>query len=283
MPIAVISDSAAALEPALASRYGVCIVPMQLEIGGQPVAEADISLDQLVAGLDDGVKTSAPPPGAFAELLERARDDGADGAIVLTVGANLSSTYQSASTAASILGDGWPVTVVDTGTAAGAEGLVVLAAAEAAKEGKSLREVEARAQRAASNVRLVAAVDTLTYLVRGGRLAAGAARAGNHLGVRPLFELRRAKIRPLRPSLSSDGAFDQILAQWRRSKVDGARLHVAALHALRGDDAEALLEKVSAEVEPATALVGTFGPVMVAHTGPGVIGLAWWWESSEPS
>jgi DegV family protein with EDD domain len=180
--------------------------------------------------------------------------------------------------AASMAGGEFPVKVLDTGTAAGAEGLVVLAAAQVAQSGASLEEVEARSQLAADRVRLVAAVEQLTYLVRGGRLAASAAWAGNHLGVRPLFELRRARIRPLRPSLSSDGAFDQILGQWRRSRVDGADLHVAALHALRGDDAAALLDKVRAEVEPVTALVGTFGPVMVAHTGPGVIGLAWWWE-----
>jgi DegV family protein with EDD domain len=278
MPVAVVADSAAALDPALAAAHRIVTVPMQLEIGGVPVAEADMGLDELVAHLDDGVQTSAPPPGAFVEAIESAVADGADGVVVLTVGRNLSSTYQSAVTAAGVADTDVPVRVVDTGTAAGAEGLVVLAAAQAAAAGGTVDEVEGRAQLAAERVRLVAAVEHLTYLVRGGRLAASAARAGTHLGVRPLFELRRAHIRPLRPSLSSEGAFDQVLAQWRKSRVDGAALHVAALHALRGDDAEALLEKVRAECEPATALVGTFGPVMVAHTGPGVIGLAWWWE-----
>ena len=278
MPVAVIADSAAALDPALAAERGIVTVPMLLEIGGRPVPEGEMSLDELVARLDDGVQTSGPAPGAFVTAIEQARESGADGALVLTVGQRLSSTYQAASTAAAIAGGDFPVRVLDTGTAAGAEGLVVLAAAQAARAGDSLAQVETRALLAAERVRLVAAVEQLTYLVRGGRLAASAAWAGNHLGVRPLFELRRARIRPLRPSLSSDGAFDQILGQWRRSTVEGAALHVAALHALRGEDAAALLDKVRAEVEPATALIGTFGPVMVAHTGPGVIGLAWWWE-----
>ncbi|MHB8682592.1 MAG: DegV family protein [Acidimicrobiales bacterium] len=276
MPVAVIADSAAALEPEFATRHGITTVPMQLEIGGHPVAEAAMSLDELVTHLDDGVQTSAPPPGAFLEAIEAVGRQGAEGAVVLTVGRSLSSTYQSAVMAASLAEI--PVSVIDTGTAAGAEGLVVLAAAQAAAAGASLDDVVARAEQAASAVRLVAAVEHLTYLVRGGRLTAAAAKAGTHLGVRPLFELRRDRIRPLRPSLSSDGAFDQILAQWRRSRPDGADLHVAALHALRYDDAVALLDKVKAEVEPVTALVGSFGPVMVAHTGPGVIGLAWWWE-----
>lgn len=282
MSVAVIADSAAALDADLAAQHGIVTIPMLLEIGGTGVPEGQMSLDELVARLDDGVQTSGPAPGAFAAAIEEARAAGAEGVLVLTVGQRLSSTYQSATMAAQMTGDDFPVKVVDTGTAAGAEGLVVLAAAQAAQAGWSLDEVEARAQLAAERVRLVAAVEQLTYLVRGGRLAASAAWAGNHLGVRPLFELRRARIRPLRPSLSSDGALDQILGLWRRSRVEGADLHVAALHALRGEDAEALLEKVKAEVEPVTALVGTFGPVMVAHTGPGVIGLAWWWEPPAP-
>jgi DegV family protein with EDD domain len=276
--VAVVADSAAALDPALAARYGIVTVPMELEIGGRPVHEADLGLDELVAHLDDGVQTSAPSPGAFVEALEQVRDGGAGAAVVLTVGSSLSSTFQSARTAVSLVGETLPVAVVDTGTAAGAEGLVVLAAAEAAASGAPLQDVEARAQLVAGRVRLVAAVEELKYLVRGGRLAAGAARAGEHLGVRPLFELRRDKIRPLRPSFSADGALDQVLGQWRRSRVEGAAIHVAALSALRDEDAWALLEKVRAEAEPVTALVGSFGPVMVAHTGPGVIGLAWWWE-----
>lgn len=283
--VAVVTDSAAALEPAVAARWHITVVPMGLEVAGRALSEAEMSLEELVGHLDQGVQTSAPPPGAFASAIESALEGGARSVVVLTVGSNLSSSYQSAVTAARLADQtDREVAVVDTGTAAGAEGLVVLAAAQtAAAGGATLAEVEARAQLAAAEVRLVAAVEELTYLVRGGRLAAGAARAGEHLGVRPVFELRRGKIHPLRPSLSAGGALDQILGQWRRSIVEGADLHVAALHALRDEDAATLLAKVRAEVEPETALIGTFGPVMVAHTGPGVIGLAWWWERRKPS
>ncbi|HMK63099.1 MAG TPA: DegV family protein [Acidimicrobiales bacterium] len=279
----VVADSAAALDPALCDRYGVIVVPMGLEVGGRPVPEADVALEELLRHLDDGIQTSAPSPGAFATAVEAAAAGGASSVVIVTVGSNLSSSYQSATAAASIAPPGVQVRVVDSGTAAGAEGLVVLAAAEAAQAGASADDVEQRAHMVVDRVRLVASVGELKYLVRGGRLTAAATRAGEHLGVRPVFELRKGKIRPLRPSLSSDGAVDQILAQWRKSVSDGDKLHVAALSAMRDEDAAALLEKVEAEVEPATALVGKFGPVMVAHTGPGVIGLAWWWESPEAS
>ncbi len=58
----------------------------------------------------------------------------------------------------------------------------------------------------------------------------------------------------------------------------GARLHVAALHAQDPEIAEELLRAVRARAEPATSFVASFTPVMVAHTGPSLAGLAWWWE-----
>jgi DegV family protein with EDD domain len=201
--------------------------------------------------------------------------NGPDGVLVLTVSERMSSTYQSARVAAQGFGAG--VVVVDTRTAVGGEGLVVVAAAEAAQQGLPLTAVAERTAMVSERVRLVAAVDSLDQLIRSGRLPELAGRAGRRLGVRPLFEFRDGHAHPLRPALSREGALDQVLRQWRRSKVDGAPLHVAALHALNPEGAGYLLEAVRAEAVPATCLVGTFGPVMVAHTGPGVTGLSWWW------
>jgi DegV family protein with EDD domain len=271
--VSVITDSAASLPPSLAAEYGVVAVPMQLKIGGQSIDERTISMSEVVAHLEEGVLTSGPSPGVFVEALEGISDAGA---VILTVGAHLSSTYQAASTAAR-LANSERVRVVDTGTAAGAEGLVVLAAAETARAGGSLDAVEVRARDVAGKVHLVAAVGTLAHLARGGRVPAVAGWAGSQLGIRVLFEFRDRHIRLLRPSLSFDKATDLIFEHWQRSKVEGAPLHVAALHGVQEDTALGLLDRVRAHVQPAISFVGTFGPVMVAHTGPDVIGLAWWW------
>ena len=65
---------------------------------------------------------------------------------------------------------------------------------------------------------------------------------------------------------------------WSVTREPNTRLHVAALHALAPDAADGVLARVEAEVTPATKFVGEFGSVMVVHTGPGLYGLAWWWE-----
>jgi fatty acid-binding protein DegV len=124
---------------------------------------------------------------------------------------------------------------------------------------------------ARARVRLVATVDSLDHLVRSGRVPGIAGRAGRGLGLNPLFEFRRGHPRPLRPALSRQAALDRMVAALLNSRVAGARLHVAALHAGAPAPAARLLEQVRAEVDPATAFL--------VHTGPGLVGLAWWWDA----
>lgn len=285
MSVGIVADSAASLPPQLAATAGVHVVPMQLTVGKRSGPEDAFDLEDVMSRLAEGVSTSGPSPAAFVDAI-RAADEG-NGVVVLTVAAELSSTIRAAQIAAEA--SGREVRVVDTGTAAGAQGLVVLEAARAARRGEPLAAVAVRARWVAGRVRLVAAVDSLEQLARGGRIPDVAARAGRYLDVRPLFELRGGRPRPLRPVRGEGAARDAILAAWRRSRPPGPRrhdgtealhLHVAALHALDLPAAEDLLERVRAEVEPVESFVGRFSPVMLAHTGPGVRGLAWWWEET---
>jgi DegV family protein with EDD domain len=177
-----------------------------------------------------------------------------------------------------------PVTVVDTETAAGAQALVVLAAADAASAGADTAGVEAAARAAIDRVRLVAVVDGLDHLVRSGRVPGIAGWAGRMLGLQPLFEFRHGAARRLRPATSREAALTRIVGHWRRSRAlvgPDDRLHVVGLHASAESDAEALGKRIREELAPAlpaTDLILEFSPVMVAHTGPGLVGLAWRWE-----
>jgi fatty acid-binding protein DegV len=106
-----------------------------------------------------------------------------------------------------------------------------------------------------------------------------AAWAGRWLGLNPMFEFRGGHVRPLRPALSRSAAHDRILAAWRGGAMPGASLHVAVMHALDPAGATDLLEAIQRQVQPVTAFVGSFSPVMVAHTAAGLLGLAWSWET----
>jgi DegV family protein with EDD domain len=265
MPVAVVTDSAAALPSELARERSIAVVPMWLTFDGTAVHEGDMSLDEVLTRSD--VKTSGPSPGEFAAVI--------DEKLALSIAAEMSSTHEAAVIGARACGDN--VRVVDTRTAAGAEALVVLAAADAAARGESIDAVVAAAEQAIPEMRLVATLPSLEHLVRGGRVPNIAGWAGHVLGIAPLFEFRNGHARPLRPALGTEVAYDRILSRWRRDRVPGAELHVAALHANAPTDAQRLLDRVREQAEPTMSFIGEFGTVMVAHTGPGLVGLAWRW------
>lgn len=279
MTVAVLTDSAAALPPEVAAELGVVVVPMWVTIGGRPYREDELTLEEVVRRLDEGVTTSGPTPGELRAAIEGAL--GPDGVLVLTVARRLSGVYESARLAAQPFGD--RVRVLDTGTAAGAQGLVVAAAARAANEGEPLERVEAAARGAAARVRLVATLANLDRVARGGHVPELAAWVGRQLGIKPLIELRAGRVRPLRPARSDRAAIERMIAACMEGRTPGARLHVAAMHALAPELAEGLLAAVREHARPATELLGSFGPVMVAHTGPDLFGLAWWWEETQAS
>lgn len=274
--VGVVTDSAASLAPELAKQYRVAAAPLSLDIDGVPCTDESIGIDEVARYVRDGstVKTAAPTPGAFMSAIDRA--DQGDGVVVITVGGSFSSTGDAARLAAGMTDA--RVEVIDSGTAAGAEGLVVLAAARAALAGRSLDDVVDVANDVRGRVRLVAEVGDLTYLIRGGRVPSPLGAIGNAVGVRPVFELRRGNVRPMRPVFSPSAAFDLMVSTWRKSVPEGHRLHVAGLHVGAPQEADRLLSAVCEAVTPVTCFAAPFGPAMVAHTGPDLRGLAWWWQ-----
>jgi DegV family protein with EDD domain len=274
MSVAIVTDGAAALPAELVAHWGITVVPMWITIGGQPELEGTRSLDELLQAGD--VLTSAPTPGEFEAATKECLQT-ADSALVLTIADSMSATNEAARVGTAAL-DG-SVVVFDTGSAAGGQALVVLAAAAAAaRPDATLEHVLHRARTVADRVRLVATLPSLDHLVRGGRVPGIAGWAGKRLGINPLFEFRAGAVRRLRPALSRDAAVERILGHLRRTAIPEGRLHVVALHALAEPVANELLDHVRSEFAPVESFLGEFGPVMVVHTGPGLSGLAWWWD-----
>src|SRR4051794_17431960 len=273
--VAVVVDSAAATPATVAHDHGITVVPLSITVHGTTYADGELTDDDLLMRLDEGVTTSAPAPGDFMHALDTVLS-GADAAVVVTVAQTLSASYGSARIAVDSFGD--RVRLVDSESAAGSEVLVALAAAEAARSGGSVDAVEQAAKDAVPEVRLVGTLDSLEHLVRSGRVPGLAAAAGRMLGVNPLFELKRGKVRPLRPAFSREAAFDRLLEMWWGSRGNATRSSVVALHAMAPDAAKKLRERVLEQATPDPLLLSAFGAAMIAHAGPGVAGIAWRWH-----
>jgi DegV family protein with EDD domain len=277
MTVAIVTDSAAAIPAELVDRYGITVVPMWLVTNGVAVREGERTLGELLG--DARVTTSAPTPGEFENAICAALDRGASDVLVLTIASAMSASHDAAAVAARDVGE--HARVVDTMTAAGAQALVVLAAARAAADGGSIDAVAQVATDVAGRVRLVATVPDLEHLVRSGRVPGIAGWAGRTLGISPLFEFRAGKVHRLRPARGADAAYERLVARFRRESAPGYRPHVVALHALAPEAADALLVRVR-DVDPVESFTSEFGSVMVVHAGPGLVGLAWWWEPLSP-
>lgn len=279
MTVAVVTDSAASLPSDLAADHRITVIPLVLTVDGTAHDDGELPLADVLSHPAGGVTTSGPSPGRVAATLEQVLE-GVDQALVLTISRAMSSTFDAARLGAQ--GFGPRARVLDTATAAGAQGLVALHAAACTATGAALGDVEAAARQAIGRVQLVATVASLERLVRSGRVPGVAGWAGGKLGVNPLFQFSAGRVKPLRPAFSRAAALERILVAWRRSRPPGggagARLHAAALHAGAAEEADGLLAAVRAEAAPTTAFVGEFSPVMVTHTGAGLVGLAWWWE-----
>jgi DegV family protein with EDD domain len=286
--VAVLTDTTSALPLGAAQRWGIRLVPLSVTIGGQAYRDGDAAIDTLLEQHISDVHTAGPRPGEFIRELAAARHgepgDVVDGAVIITVAQSLSSTYASARLAAGAAG--LPVEIVDSGTAAGGQALVALAAAEQARAGGSLADVAKTARDAAAAVRLVGCMRSLDRLVASGRVPGIAGAATRRLGLWPMFELRGGSIRPLRPTHNAAGALERIAGMCARSRSDRDDSVVADVIVLDSKlpaEADALLSRMRQLVPTRYALRAPFGTAMTVHTGPGVLGLAWFWRpGAEP-
>ncbi len=273
--IRVVTDSACDIPEEIARRLDIDIVSLSIRFGGEEyIDRVDLTPAEFWAKCRASKtlpETAAPSPGAFQVAYERAKADGCDGVIVLTLSALLSATNQSAVTGYKELADALPVRVVDTKAVSMAQGLLVIDVAEMAQTGADLDQLVSHAESLVAKVGVVAMLDTLEHLIKGGRVGGARALLGQVLSIKPLLELK-------------DGIVEEAGRQRTRAKALVAVAAVARSHAPM--KRFALIHGASTEVPTLQALVNDvstehaiivtdMGPVVGTHGGPGIIGLCW--------
>jgi DegV family protein with EDD domain len=274
MRVAVVTDSASNLPSELAESCGVRVVPMILKFGERALLDGiDIPPGQFYKALveeDVPVSTSGPSAGDFRAAFEAGLSD-ADAVVCVTVASFVSATYSTAVSATKDFGD--RVRVVDSRSASLGEGFVALEAARAGASGADLDAVVARAEAVADRMTFVATINTFEFLRRSGRVNAVLAYAGTALHIKPVFAFRGGKIEQLGRPRTRERAIDRLVEEVRAASAQGP-LHLGVAHADCEEEAEVLLERLKAEIPNVETLLSPFTPLMGAHTGPGVLGVA---------
>lgn len=272
----IVTDSTCDLPDAALDAAGISVVPVGVRAGGEvvdPAALAGGRFWELLATGDDLPETVAPGAGAFQDRFEQLADEGAAGVLAVCVSSRLSATYAAAVIAAERLASRFPVRVVDSGLVSAALGLTVLAAADAAAEmPDDLDRVASRTLAATRRTNLFAALDTIEYLRRGGRVGRVEAVLGGALDVKPLITLAHGVVAGAGRTLGRAGARRAIVSKARElsDRIEA----VAVVHAA-APDVDAVVAEIQEALPGLTPLVTELGPVVGTHTGPGAVGIAY--------
>lgn len=275
--VGIVTESVATVPVADVRRLGIEVVPLPVRFGSDEYLDgADLSVEDFYRRMvDDEVvpTTSAPSPDAYAQACRRAVAAGADEIVLLTLSATLSAAHESAVAGTAQLEV--PVQVVDTGTAAAAQGILVRYCAELVAAGAPAGEAAAAVEQIRDQVGLYAVIPTLTYLRRGGRVGRLRAFAGDRLGIRPLVCLRGGEVLGSGVVRSIDAGFDRMVELVRRASEGAAAVEVIVTHANAAEEAATLAARFDGLGLCRPVDVVPFTPVMGAHTGPGVVGVAY--------
>ena len=282
--VAVVTDTTACIPQDMASEHGIELVPIELRFGDRVYRDGiDITPAEFYTRLrqtDNLPMTSGSAPLPYLEAYSQASRR-ADGIICITESSKFSGMFNSARLAMEMAKEELPglnIELVDCTTAAAGQGLVALAAAREADLGKSLAEVVAFIRQLMHRVYLFASLDSLKYLVKGGRVPQAAALVNSILNIKPVFSVNGGEAHTLALPRSTDSAIKRILKLMKARIGKEQSVHVAIMHADVVEQAESLSEQVAARFNCAEIFITEFTPVMGVHTGPGVIGVAFYCE-----
>lgn len=269
--IRIVTDSSSDLDADLVARHDISVVPLTIRFGSEEfVDREELSTEdfweRLVRG--EGLpETAAPSAGAFLDTYGRLTTEGADGILVLALSSELSATLQ----AAVIAGEKTEteVRVVDSRSVSMGLGLQVLAAAEDAAAGMGLQEAADRAVARTERITLFAALDTIEFLKRGGRIGGASALVAGLLDIKPIITLTDGVIDAAGRVRTRSKAVERIVSE-AEALGPGGRL---AVFGGRTPDLESLADRI-ATATGHDVITAELGAVVGTHSGPGVFGVA---------
>ena len=276
MSVRIIVDSTADMSADVKEK--LTVVPLTIVFGAEEFIDGVTIThkefyEKLIEG-DDLPSTSQATPASFAGVFEEAVQAG-DQAVVLTVSSKLSGTYQSALIAAEEYQDS--IYVVDTKSVAVGSGILAELALKLSEKGLSAESIAKQITKEREHVHVIALLDTLEYLMRGGRISRTAAIAGGLLNIKPVIAIRNGVIETLGKARGSKQG-NNLLVQ-EIEKAGGVDFSKPVLLGYTGlsdillkkyiEDSKALWEGNLEEIRYTSV-----GSVIGTHAGPGAVAVA---------
>ena len=269
--IKIVTDSSCDLSDEILKDLNITMVPLSVRFGEEIFKERiTLTAEQFFKRLVEGSvhpATIQPNPGDFIKAYDEACNGG-DGIVSIHISSKLSGTINSAREAVTTLNPKCPVEIFDSGTVSIDLGNVVIAAAEAAKQGKNMQEVLQAAKEASENIHPLCVLDTLKFLEKGGRIGKAQAFLGTVLNIKPIITMKDGGVVPYGRARSFSKGLDQIIS-YIQSYSDIQDILVA--WTTGEQEARALAARISSFYKLKPVRVMRVGTTLGVHVGPGAI------------
>lgn len=282
-PVAIVTDSIASLPREVYLREGIQVVPLSL-ILPEGVYRDGVDIDprtyyRMLREERCVPRTSAPSPGEYLALYQRLAKT-CDSAVVVTPPASLTQTWEAARLAGEMMGESFPVHVIDSHVAGPAQGFVALALARMAQRGAPLATILDAVEGIRRQVGFVGVLTTLKFLAEGGRVTEARQWIKSALHIYPVLAILQGRIRLIGMARTKARAVERMI-HWLKSTVSAGKVALAFCHTDALEEAQELAQGLVVHFQPTEWFLTELTPVIGAHAGPGLLGVAWWVQTGE--
>jgi DegV family protein with EDD domain len=275
--IALVTDSSCDLPSDILYYNNISVIPLRIIYGDKEYRDGiDITPQEVYDKFELEVpKTSMPSPGDFLKKIDELKGNGYTHCIVVTISSGLSGTYNMCKLIAEEISD-IKVEVIDSRALSMVLGYIVLEAANLIKNNTPFDEIVEKINVLKSKVKGFFIVDTLEYLRKGGRIGRVSAALGTMLNLKPIISIDdEGKYYSYSKIRGKKAAIEKLLEPLLKQLVH-TRTNVAVLQGMAYDEAVVLAERIKSFKNIGTLSIHQISPALVVHTGPGLLGFAFY-------
>jgi len=271
--VKLVTDSVSDLPSDIATELGITVIPLNVHFGSETYKDRiELSADEFYGKLESSASlptTSAPSPGIFADIFDDLATKTTE-IMGVFLPQKLSATYDAAVEGMKLMKRKGRVEIVDSTLAIMGQGLLVIEAAKRALTGASLDDIRDMLTRTIPRVHVRATLDTLKYLVKGGRIGKAQAFLGSMLKINPILGIQNGEAMPFARVRSRAMATEwlyQFAAKFNKVKA------LAVEYGANADEAKALAKRITSVFPNIPLYMSNVSPVIGTHAGPNVLSL----------
>ena len=274
MTVKIVTDSTADIPVQLAQELEITVVPIYVRFGEKVYRDrVDISEDEFYQRLLESPvhpATSQPTPSDFADVYQKLSKEAGE-IVSIHLSSKVSGTYNSALQGRELAGTKCHIEVVDSSSLSMGLGLIAMAAARLARAEKSLPEIMDEVKQAMAGMHLLGVLDTLKYLLLGGRIGKAKALLSSVLNVKPLLTMREGELVPAGVVRTRAKGVERL---YGLVKSILNIQEIAIVHSTTPGEASSLKERIAAILAGERIHLARLGPALGVHGGPGTLILA---------